>query len=73
VDVFLFLHPFHPVQHQKGERMAQTLQKFFPLLPLGWRIRLFRVNLGPPGSKGKSENIISCFGGGRTKNLMGHG
>jgi hypothetical protein len=25
--------------------MAETLQKFFPLLPLGWR-RLFRVNLG---------------------------
>jgi hypothetical protein len=52
--------------------MAETLQEFFPLLPLGRRIRLFRVNLGPPGSKGKSENIISYFGGRRTKNLMGH-
>jgi hypothetical protein len=53
--------------------MAQTLQKFFPLLPLGWRIRLFRVNLGPPGSKDENGNIISYFGGRRKKNLMGPG
>jgi hypothetical protein len=47
--------------------MAETLQKFFPLLPLGRRIRLFRVNLGPPGLKDENGNIISHFGGGRKK------
>jgi hypothetical protein len=49
--------------------MAETLQKFFPLLPLGWRIRLFGVNLGPPGSKDESGNIISYFGGGTNPNF----
>jgi hypothetical protein len=50
--------------------MEEALQKFLPLLPLGRRIRLFRMNLEPPASKDESENIISYFGGGTNLNFI---
>jgi hypothetical protein len=50
--------------------VAETLQKLFPLFPLGRRIRLFASNLGPPASKDESEIIISHFGGDGKKNQM---
>jgi hypothetical protein len=49
--------------------MEETLQKFLPLLPLGRRIRIFRMNLEPPASKNENENIISYFGGRKNLNF----
>jgi hypothetical protein len=43
------LHLFHAVQQEKGKGMAETQKKFFPLPLLGRRVRIFRVNLEPPG------------------------
>jgi hypothetical protein len=50
--------------------MEETLQKFLPLLPLGRRIRFFRMNLEPPASKDENGNIISYFAGRTNLNFI---
>jgi hypothetical protein len=67
MDVLFSLHPFHTVQQEKGKGMAETQKKFFPLPLLGWRVRIFRLNLEPPGPKDKNTVIISHFGGRKNK------
>jgi hypothetical protein len=64
------LHPFHAVQQEKGKGMAKTQKKFFPLPLLGWRVRIFRLNLEPPGSKDKNVVIISYFGGWKNRKTL---